>query len=656
MTSIFSLPARFLVSRFRFVLAAFALIWLPSVGLAQLSESGRLSLSATIQSARQSLDSTRLPVYADAETGVKQDIEAVEAYFRPISTEANTAKWMQYLETEPLLKSLQSGESTETILDLAQRTHGRLIGNIDGLELAPLRTLRTSLERLMASIRLRDSEKSIKLIDQQLQSLDERILKAATVPSAEEAASLAAISKLIGESNQSPSVPAALRGAFSRPNVVISVGSSLVQQAAYQVVERSRAINDCILGTRIVGNGQLQGNVSARTLASYGQAAVELTLSANFHSQSTGYNGPVQIKTLGNGDVRSNRTIYISEAGIALAPTATTASLSSKITSINHPLRLVRKIASKKAAQLKPQADAIATERLRKQVGSEFDAQVTQAVAAAPAGDRQAAIAKARTTLNRLNVPEPSRTIGSNEHSIFLEATQAAGDQFAAVKSAPAMAPGSFDLAIQVHESTVDNVASRILAGRTMTGEQLDRLMADAGRPPRSAAVKQSPSPTTTPEELSAKTDSELADNDETGEEDSFVIDFAKFRPIVFEARDQTLRIGLRGTRFQQGERELSRPLEITANYRPIQSAVGKTYFERTGDVDVDFPGGRRLTIGQVALKKSIQKAFDSRFPQTLLDQAIALPTTLPIESMRGQSLNISTIDSNDGWLSISAR
>jgi len=639
MPAIYLPTARVSSLRHRFRLAVLILVfaWLPSIGFAQLSDSGRSSLAATIQAARQTLDSRRLPVYADAETEVNQAVQAIENYFRPITSEANTAKWMQYLATEPLVESLLSDASNESILEHAQRTHGRLIGNIDGLELAPLRNLRDRIEQLIGSIKLQDPEKSIKLIDQQLQSLEERIMKVETVPSAEEAASLAAISRLIGESNQSPAVHVALRHAFSRPNVVVSVSSSLVQKAASQVVSRSREINDCILGTRVVGNGTLQGSVTARTLSSYGQAAVELTLAGCFRSQSTGYNGPVSVNTLADGDVRSSRTIFISEAGVSLAPTATTASLSSKITSINHPLRIVRKIASKKAAELKPQADAIATERLRSQVGSEFDTQVSQAVATAPSADRQAALAEARTSLLRLNVPEPSRTIGSNEHAIFLEATQAAGDQLAAIKSAPALTSGSFDLAIQLHESTIDNVASRILAGRTMTGEQLDRLMADVRQPAQSKTMP-------------------MIKQEVTDKDDSFEIDFARFRPIVFEARDQTVRIGLRGTRFKQGERNLSRPLEITASYRPTRTSDGQMFLERTGDVDVDFPGGRRLTIAQVAVKRSIQKAFDNRFPQMLLDQTLLLPSTLPIESMRGQRLRVSSIDSSDGWLSISAR
>ncbi len=598
---------------------------------AQVTDSGRAAMTASVTAAKQTLEAGRLPKIAQAEAGVKQAAAAVENYFLPITSTANKEKWIQYVATEPLIQAIDAGESDTKILELAHHCHSRLIANQDGLELAPLRQLRDRVDELMVAVRYKDADKSIKLLDQQLTSFNERIGKLAGIPSAEEAASIAAIAKLIDESNQGTTVLPTIRQLFSRPNVVISVGSALVQQAASQVVQRSRAINDCILGTRVVGNGTLSGLVTAHTMPSFGQARVELILSARFNSQSTGYNGPVRLKTLGDGEVRSSRTVFISEAGVSLSPTATSATLSSKITSIIHPLKIVRKIATKRAAEQKPKADAIARERLRNQVGSEFENQVAQAVANHSTSKRDSAMAKARTTLMRLNLSEPSRMVGSNEHAIFLEATQAAPNQLAAINSAPPLMPGSFDLAIQLHESTVDNVAARILAGRTMSGKQLDRLMALA-------------------------TNAESAVAGDAVDEENFSIDFAKLRPIIFEARDQTVRVGIRGTRFKQGERELARPLEITATYRPVILQDGSSYLERTGDVGVDFPGARRLTISQVALKRSIQNLFGDRFPPTLLEQTLLLPATLPIDSLKNKPLRAQSIDSQDGWLSITAK
>ncbi len=385
-------------------------------------------------------------------------------------------------------------------------------------------------------------------------------------------------------------------------------------------------MNDCILGTRVVGTGHLVGAVSARTLPAYGQVAVELTLHGQFSNRSKGYNGPVTVDTSGHGTVTSSRTVYLSEAGVTLGPTITQASLSTQIDSINHPLRLVRKIASRRAAEQKPKAEMIGREKLRQQVGSEFAAQVEEAVRIPAQSDRQTALAQARTTLTRLDLPEPKRTIGSTTESIFLHATQAGIEQLAAANPAPSLASRTYDLAIQLHESTVDNIASRVFAGRTMSRDQLDRLITRTGRPAPVAA---------------------------DGEEEApFIIDFAKLRPNHFEARAQSLKVGLRGTRFKQGERELKQSLEITATYIPVRLMDGTMYLERQGDVEVDFPGNRRLTIQQVALRKSIQKLFANRFPPQLLTQSLTLPGTLPVETLRGRNLRASGIDSRDGWLS----
>ncbi len=602
------------------------------IASAQLSESERASVSATIDASRQQLDPQRLPNIPAIEASIRQAVANVDRYFQPITSPENRAAWMEYLATERLLGAMDQQAKLEEILKHAERTRGRLVADQVGLELAPLVALRQQVDLLIAASRYGDAEGSIKFIDQQLNSLQERVRDAEPIPSAEHYAALAAITRVIHESNQAAGIPVAMRSAFSHPNVVVSVNSSVVQQAAARQVDRCRPVNDCILGTRVVGTGRLIGAVQARTVPAYGQVAVELTLNAQFTNQSRGYNGPVTVDTTGYGNVTSTRTIFLSESGVSLSPTFTHATLSTQINSINHPLRLVRKIASRRAAEQKPQAEAIGREKLRQQVDREFAQQVEEAARVPSSPARQDAINELRTLLTRLDLPEPQRTLGSDAQAIYLFATQAGPEQLAAVNPAPAIVSGSYDLAIQLHESTVDNIGTRVFAGRTMSQDQLDRLITRTGR--------------------------NLPADDQTDAEvnDPFVIDFAKLRPIIFEARSQMVRIGLRGTRFKQGDRELKQSLEITANYVPVKLVDGSMYLERQGDVEVDFPGHRRLTIQQVALRRSIQKLFANRFPPQLLTQTLNLPTTLPVESLRGRQLRTVGVDARDGWLSLSAR
>lgn len=611
--------------------AGFCLAATGSTTFGQISENTRASVAATIEADRGKLNSLNLPNIGAIEAAIKVAVANVDQYFGSHTSDANRAAWMEYLATDRLVSVIDQQAKLEEIVKHAERTRGRLVADQAGLELAPVIELRRHVDQLIAASRFSDGEKSIKFIDQQLTSLEERLREADPIPSAEQASALGAITRVIYESNQSAAVPAVMKSAFAQPNVVITINAGLIQSAAARAVDRCRPVNDCILGTRVVGTGHLVGAVSARTLPAYGQVAVELTLNAQFSNRNKGYNGPVTVDTSGHGNVTSSRTVYLSEGGVTLGPTMTQASLATQIDSINHPLRLVRKIASRRASEQKPKAEAIGREKLRQQVGSEFAAQVEEAVRIPAQTERQNAFAQARTTLTRLDLPEPRRTIGSSTESVFLQATQAGLEQLAAANPAPSLTSGTYDLAIQLHESTVDNIASRVFAGRTMSRDQLDRLISRTGRPAPVA------------------TDSEEDDT-------PFVIDFAKLRPIIFEARAQSLKVGIRGTRFKQGDRELKQALEITATYIPVRLMDGAMYLERQGDVSVDFPGNRRLTIQQVALRKSIQKLFANRFPPQLLTQSLTLPITLPIETLRGRNLRANGIDSRDGWLSLTAR
>ena len=127
-------------------------------------------------------------------------------------------------------------------------------------------------------------------------------------------------------------------------------------------------------------------------------------------------------------------------------------------------------------------------------------------------------------------------------------------------------------------------------------------------------------------------------------------------RPIIFEARDQLIRVGVRGTRFAQGSRELNRAMEITATYHAGTLADGTVVLIRSGDVGVDFPGRKRLTVAQAGLKATIQKKFSEVFPETLLDQPLELPDTVQLETLRDKVFRPSMVDAKNGWLTIAVQ
>ena len=600
----------------------------PSGALAQLSDFDRSHLVGEIEAAANNLDVDLFPDLDASQAELLRRVESVEQFFAARTSPQNRDAWLKYLDMGPLLEQVDSGESPAAIGRESINLRYRLVGTAPGLELTVLRNLRDSVEQLIEAVRFRDGERSKESLAKQLAALAERVKELDDNPSADDSAAISTLLGVLESSGQAKRLVHSLRNTFNRPNVAILIGEPIVQTAIHQNVNQTQPVRDCILGTRIIGNASMNGVVTANLLPSVGAARVNVTLVGHIVSRSIGYNGPVRLRTVGNADVSVTRAMSVNESGIILEPAYSRAVLTTEITAIEHKLRIVRKIARKKAAEQKPKAERIAVEKIRNQVGAQFVKQTSETVAAAPPD----VLADIRPVLKRLSLEEPTRHWGSTEQAVCIDSTFRRHDQLSSIVSRPPiMEP--FDAAIQIHESVIDNAFAPVLAGRTLKESQLNQMLEKSGR--------QVP----------------LPGNNEDGEpEPPFEIDFSRLRPIIFEAREQTIRIGVRGTRFAQGTRELKRAMEITAIYEPAKTADGVALLIRKGDVDVDFPGSKRLSVSQAGLKRTIQKKFSDVFPEAVLDRPLELPTDVAIDALRGRVFHPRLVDAKDGWLTIGVR
>ncbi len=618
----------------------------PDCCLAQLSEARKSQLISSARQAKENLGRRPYPSPRLAGERVKNATDGLADYLLRRTSGERAANWLDYVDADPLIDAITGDTSTSEIETAARSLQNRLVGNIVGLEMPPLLKLREETETLIASIPYTDPDRSRRLVQQQLDSLIKR-LESENLNTTQEVAELSLLLQLLDQSNQVPEVVTQLFDAFSRPNLVVTIDSRVIQEVIGRPVDRVRPVRDCILGTRIIGNGHLRGEVSGHLVPCHGRVQVDLVLTGQFRSDSVGYNGPVRLPSIGQGAITATRSLWIGEDGVSLSNVSSTASLDSTITSIQHPLRIVRRIASKQVAKKKPQADQIARERFRNQVVTDFTNQTSEAaqrIGTGPVGSsslpgKVSPLSDARVTLKRLNLSPPSRLIGSTSHSVFAQFTQRTGKQLAAISSPPSPgAPGSGivsgDATLQMHESLIENLASTVLGGRTISGQQIDQLInsvkdTSISRATPGSAIEAPP--------------------------EKFEIEFASLRPIIFELRDQKIRVGIRGNRFSQDGRDLRSSLEITATYEPVDIG-GYKVLRRVGSVDVDFPGSGRIGMQKVAQRRSIQKLFNNRFPETLLDQPLILPVLAMVPSLSGRVYRVNGINAQDGWLTLTVR
>jgi hypothetical protein len=168
-------------------------------------------------------------------------------------------------------------------------------------------------------------------------------------------------------------------------------------------------------------------------------------------------------------------------------------------------------------------------------------------------------------------------------------------------------------------------------------------------------------------ESIGLKTDTDSgASNDSNAvvedpdEASDFSVDFEEFRPIYFEAREQSLRIGIRGSRFAQEKNgktaKLEEDIDVSATYRPVIDLDGSVWLIRDPDIQLRFagPAGRRLTLPQTAMKANVIEGFDKLFPPTLLKRKFQIPTTMGMPALAGKFVRVVGIDLNHGWCSVS--
>lgn len=592
-----------------------------SVASGQLTSADREALLDAVQSAQDNLDPDRLPDLESARARLLESIDDVKSHLDRSTGEENRNAWLAYLDMDPLVEAIDSEAAPANLIKEARILHGRLIGTSPGLEMPAVMALRRSVDHFSEAILFSNPDPSIANLKRQLQVLSKMLQTVDDCPSPDQFNSISQLVAYLNASGQAPQAVQVFRDTFDQPNVAIMIGSTLINEAIGRSVVRKRPVRDCILGTRLVGNALLTGDVRATLIPSDGTARVGLRLQGTVETKNTGYNGPVRLKTSSFAKIISDRVMIIDANSIQFEEISTQADLSTTIDRIDHKLALVRAIAKKQAARKKPAADRIGERKLREQVSSQFTSESNEVNPVTPTE----LLDRAEPMLNRLSLTRPTQFWSSTEEAISVASVLRNPDQLASAVQRPNLAQ-PFSLAIQIHESAIENAFTAILAGRTLNEKRLEELLANVS----------------------------IKNEDEEEETESpFEISFSRSRPVIFEARSQSLRLGLRGTRFTQGNRApLVKPIEITATYEPASNQDGKLVMRRADQVSVDFPNAR-LTLGEVGLKRVIQKEFDQIFPQEILEQNPRISEDAKIQSLRNREFQPSRIDLTDGWFSI---
>ncbi len=596
----------------------------PAPAKKQLSATSSDPLARNLQTiviqAVGQLDAGRLPQLATAKQQLQNSILQLEQYIQPTST--NGQAWSKFLRLGELKQEVAADKpSVDKLVELELNMRQNYLG----LELAPYQAVRSDIGRVVRALRYGNQpDKTIEVLQTKLEQLVEILDEPAEGAATERNYAVGLVTNYLHEMDQAPSALEQLRQQYSSPNVQVFARESLVNRLASRPVAQPSGVNECLLGTRIIGRACMAGAVSVDVLPMVGGVSLQLNLNANLSTQTNGYNRGVVLGNTGHSPVAASKQIFVTPTGISASPTSVATNLQTSINTIDHRLRIVRRIARRKAAEQKPLADSIAEGRLQNRVRNQYDEQVNQQLA--QANVKLASFQnESRPELARLGVPKPVPAIYSTSTTLHADVRQASSFQLSAHQTCPLAKPSSADVVVEAHQSAVVNALDIVLGDRTIRNADLDDY------------AKQI-------------TGSVTAEVLEETKGESWSITLAAYRPVEIEFDEGLVKLKLRVVRMTRGKQALEDPAFVTASYLP-QYRDSVLSLTRQGPVDVTFARatrGLRVVTLRSFLKGKFDKFFKEQFVTQRLD-SLPLPPNVP-------RFNVDSLSVDNGWLQVGLR
>lgn len=573
-------------------------------------------LQDILERAKGELDASTLPSMESSKQQLQLAVEELERFIDLDSQ--NGQAWEKFLRLDELRAELLEDRPNLAVLtDLEMNMRQ----NHAGLSMTPFTKVRAAIDQLSRAMRYGAApERTIELLGTKIDELIVKLEDPIEGSAIDRDSAIGLVLSYLHDSEQVPWAVSEIRKEFSTPNVRFSAQEATINRLIGRSISEPTPVNECLLGTRIVGNACLSGSVTADLLPMNNGVSLSLNMSAMMTSQNRGYNRGVVLNSSGSSPINASKQIFVTPNGISSAPANVSTNLQTTIHSIEHRLRIVRKIAKKKAAEQKPKADRIAQGRLQSRVQTRYDEQIEEQLA--EANTKLAGFKVERPAVARLGIDRPSFSIYSTDYTVNGDVTQANSYQLAASAPSPIASSSSEGIVLAAHQSAAINLLDVALGGRTIRSKELDDFA----------------------KQFLDEVPAELA-KEAAGEEWSITL--APFHPVELMMDDGKVTIVLRISQMTRGEQSLADPASISVTYVP-EYQDGIIRMTREGEVAIDFvriSGGIRATT----MRSFLETKFNTVFKPEIVTEKINLKERFP----NAPDLDVKTVTLEDGWIQL---
>ena len=407
---------------------------------------------------------------------------------------------------------------------------------------------------------------------------------------------------------------------YRNANLRIAMSDHLINRLLPQTEPKSVPLRTRTMGTLIQGTSDVKSSIGIQLVPSQNQWSVLLKSIGDVTTLSTGQQSVVELHTRGTARFESGTPVSIHRQGIKLNETNVDVAGRLQLRGVKSDLDdypilggFVRTIAEKRFQTLRPKANQIANQTLRRQIRSEIDNTLESQTTQASEKLEDLVV----QPLEQMEL-DPTVTELRTTQEQLLGRFRIAGDwQMAAFTPRP-RAPNNSLLSIQLHQSAINNTLEQLLpSGETMPIDQvLKKIAASFGQ-------TDFQTPPDMPNDVEVR--------------------FASTRPVFVEIDEESLNLTLRIVQLKRGRAVDLRNVIITASYKPEVKGL-HAYLIRDGHLSINGPN------------MSMRKRFPAR---TIFNKVLSTNHSLPI-TLKGlenrpvlAGLSITHLELTRGWIGL---
>lgn len=542
------------------------------------------------------------PVTADNLAQARQQVDtAIAGLERYMTAHPQiAAAWKQYLRWDDMQSQLAAGNEGKVIQ--LREIALQYFADHPGLELPQFNAVGKALRNYANVLYASREENLAKKYETSLDDVAKLLAAYQTDPSEENASQIALGLKWLARYGKPTELLLAVREQFGNPNLFVHVDEEFVVHGVRRDLNEQTPVNDFILGTTIRGTGHTVGRLDAELRPSSDKAMLDLMLSGSTSSRTVGTNRSALIYSAGNTTISGFKRLTIDEHGITASPSTASAKTDARITGIGSTRGgiagcIVTKVATKKAAQSKGQATAIAMQHAESRIRERLDAEAARQL---EVSNRDLRV-KFRDPLKRVGTYPALLKLNSTDDDLNVVALEAGWTQLGAAGDPPTL-NGGHALVVVGHESAANNTGNTMFSGRTVHDYEIrNEIIRRRGSLP-----------------------DEMKDDEDR---DPWSISFIDDQPIHLRIADGGFNVLLKFRQFTSGERELKR-VNVAASYKAEKDGT-RLVLVRQGDLVIKREGekeGEKIPIGEVALRSILRKKFSKLFKERIEGEGLEMP------------------------------